>query len=125
MSNTNSTVTFECDTVIVKDHSLMTQWSDGVPLNFEDYNTLVFSGKGKKYTWHIIEAKLSDVANVEKLMPRKYITRDGFHITDEARDYFAPLIHGEDYPRYKNGIPQYVRLKKHLEKKKLKKWKAS
>ena len=81
-------------------------------------------GKGKKYTWHIVEVKLSDVANVEKLMPRKYITRDGFHITDAAREYFTPLIRGEDYPTYKNGIPQYARLKKQLEKKKLKKWKS-
>lgn len=85
----------------------------------------IIRGKGKKYTWHIGEAKLSDVANVEKLMPRRYITRDGFHITDEARAYFTPLIQGEDYPQYKNGIPQYTRLKKQLENKKLKKWKAS
>lgn len=84
----------------------------------------IVRGKGKKYTWRIGEAKLSDVANVEKMMPRRYITRDGFHITDEARAYFAPLIQGEDYPQYKNGIPQYARLKRQLEKKKLKKWKG-
>lgn len=86
---------------------------------------VIVRGKGKKYTWRIGEAKLSDVANVEKMMPRKYITRDGFHITEEARAYFTPLIQGEDYPPYKNGIPQYVRLKKVLEKKRLKKWKES
>ena len=84
----------------------------------------IVRGKGKRYSWRIGEAKLSDVANVEKKMPRDYISRDGFHITDKARDYFAPLIKGEDYPAYKNGIPQYARLKKVLEKKKLKKWKA-
>lgn len=85
----------------------------------------IIRGKGRKYTWRIGEAKLADVANVEKTMPRKYISRDGFHITDDARAYFAPLIQGEDYPEYKNGIPQYARLKKVLEKKKLKKWRAS
>ena len=85
----------------------------------------IIRGKGKKYTWRIGEAKLADVANVEKMMPRNYITADGFHITEKARAYFAPLIQGEDYPAYKNGIPQYARLKKILEKKKLKKWKAS
>lgn len=85
----------------------------------------IVRGKGKRYSWKIGEAKLSDVANVEKMMPRNYISRDGFHITDEARAYFSPLIQGEDYPAYKNGIPQYARLKKQLEKKKLKKWKAS
>ena len=84
---------------------------------------VIVRGKGKKYTWRIGEAKLSDVANVEKMMPRKYITRDGFHITEEARAYFTPLIQAEDYPPYKNGIHQYVRLKKGLEKKRLKKWK--
>ena len=57
------------------------------------------------------------------MMPRNYITPDGFHITDKAKEYFAPLIQGEDYPAYKNGIAQYARLKKVLEKKKLRKWK--
>lgn len=79
----------------------------------------------KKYSWRIGEAKLEDVANVEKMMPRSYISRDGFHITDAAREYFAPLIAGEDYPLYRNGLPQYARLKRVLEKKKLKKWRAS
>jgi 6-phosphofructokinase 1 len=78
---------------------------------------------GKKYRWTIGEAKLADVANVEKTMPRNFITRDGFHITDKAREYFSPLIQGEDYPPYKNGIPQYARLKNKLAVKKLKKWK--
>ena len=44
-------------------------------------------------------------------MPRDYITRDGFGITAAAREYLAPLIAGEDYPPYKNGLPEYVRLK--------------
>jgi 6-phosphofructokinase 1 len=85
----------------------------------------IVRGKGKKYSWRIGEAKLSDVANVEKKMPRNYISRDGFHITDAAREYLSPLIQGEDYPKYKNGIPQYARLKKQLENKKLRKWKES
>ena len=55
-------------------------------------------------------------------MPRDYISRDGFQITEKARQYFAPLILGEDYPPYKNGMPQYARLKKVLAQKKLKKW---
>ena len=85
----------------------------------------IVRGKGKNYSWRIGEAKLSDVANVEKKMPRNYISRDGFHITDAARDYLSQLIQGEDYPKYKNGIQQYARLKKQLEKKKLRKWKES
>ena len=84
----------------------------------------IIRGKGKKYSWKIGEAKLADVANVEKMLPRSYISRDGFSITEEARQYFAPLVQGEDYPEYKNGLPQYARLKKVLEKKKLKAWRG-
>jgi 6-phosphofructokinase 1 len=71
----------------------------------------IVRGKGKRYRWSIGEARLQDVANVEKKMPRHYISRDGFGITDEARAYLAPLIAGEAYPEYRNGMPQYVTLK--------------
>ena len=74
------------------------------------------------YTWHIGEAALADVANVEKKMPRDFITEDGFGITAAAREYFAPLILGEDYPPYKNGLPDYARLKKQIIEKKLPAW---
>ncbi len=74
----------------------------------------------KSYRWTVGEAKLADVANVEKMMPRKYISRDGFGITEECREYLQPLIVGEAYPPYKNGLPQYVELKNELIKKKLK-----
>jgi 6-phosphofructokinase len=77
--------------------------------------------KTKKYQWSIGEAPLDQVANVEKMMPRSYISRDGFGISDEGRAYLQPLIQGEDYPPYKNGIPQYVKLKKVLVEKKIKK----
>ncbi|MBX2809627.1 MAG: 6-phosphofructokinase [Cellvibrionaceae bacterium] len=79
----------------------------------------IMRGKGKRYTWSIGEAPLSKVANVEKMMPRSYISRDGFSISDAGRAYLSPLIQGEDYPPYgKDGLPQFVRLKKVLEKKK-------
>ena len=77
---------------------------------------------GKTYRWSIGEAALADVANVEKSMPRNYITKDGFGITEKARAYFEPLIRGEDYPPYKNGLPNYARLKKVLVGKKLPDW---
>lgn len=80
----------------------------------------IVRGKGKKYSWSIEEAPLEQIANVEKMMPRDYISADGFGITDKARAYFEPLIQGEDYPPYKNGIPQYARLKKVMVEKKLK-----
>ena len=75
--------------------------------------------KTKRYGWEIEEAPLSRVANVEKKMPKSFITKDGFGITGRARDYLEPLISGEDYPPYKNGLPQYVRLKNTLVRKKL------
>jgi len=75
----------------------------------------------KPYRWTIGVAPLADVANVEKMMPRNYITRDGFGITDKCREYMLPLIKGEDYPPYKNGLPDYVTLKNVLVAKKLNK----
>ncbi|MFV0478389.1 MAG: 6-phosphofructokinase [Parahaliea sp.] len=71
----------------------------------------IIRGQGKRYSWHIQEAPLAKVANQEKMMPRSFITRDGFGITDAARHYLAPLIGGEAYPDYKDGLPRYTRLK--------------
>ncbi|OGA17654.1 MAG: 6-phosphofructokinase [Betaproteobacteria bacterium RIFCSPLOWO2_02_FULL_66_14] len=62
------------------------------------------------YRWSVGVAQLDKVANVEKMMPRDYITRDGFGITAKCRAYLEPLIRGEDYPPYRNGLPVYVRL---------------
>lgn len=64
----------------------------------------------KPYQWKVGMAQLSQVANVEKMMPENFITEDGFGITDLCREYLAPLIEGEDYPPYKDGLPDYVRL---------------
>ncbi len=63
------------------------------------------------YAWEIGVADLADVANVEKMMPEDFITEDGFGITDACRQYLSPLIQGEDYPEYVNGLPKYVTLK--------------
>jgi 6-phosphofructokinase 1 len=64
----------------------------------------------KPYRWRIEEAPLSRVANKEKKLPRRYISVDGFGITAAARRYLSPLIRGEDYPPYVNGLPRYVTL---------------
>jgi 6-phosphofructokinase 1 len=72
------------------------------------------------YRWTTGSAPLEQVANVERKMPREYITEDGFHITEACRRYLAPLIEGEDYPPYANGLPQYIRLKNAAVPKKLK-----
>jgi len=71
----------------------------------------IIRSSNKPYRWKIGSAKLSRVANVEKMMPKSFISKDGFGITQKCRDYLAPLIKGEDYPPYKDGLPQYVTLK--------------
>ncbi len=81
----------------------------------------IVRGKGKRYSWSIGKAPLDKVANVEKMMPRSYITRDGFGITQAGRDYLAPLIVGEAYPDYSKGMPKYVTLKNAPVPRKLKK----
>lgn len=63
------------------------------------------------YRWKIEMAPLAKVANVEKTMPKTFITSDGYGITAKCREYLAPLIKGEEYPPYKDGMPRYVRLK--------------
>ncbi|MBL8516845.1 MAG: 6-phosphofructokinase [Betaproteobacteria bacterium] len=73
----------------------------------------------KPYRWDIGVAPLAKVANVEKKMPRDFITADGFHITAKCRNYLSPLIAGEAYPPYVNGLPDYVVLKNKPVKKKL------
>ena len=65
----------------------------------------------KPYKWVIGKAPLSRVANREKMMPRNFISKDGFGITAACRRYLEPLIRGEDYPPYKDGLPDYVVLK--------------
>jgi ATP-dependent phosphofructokinase / diphosphate-dependent phosphofructokinase len=71
------------------------------------------------YRWDIIAAPLSEVANQEKLVPHDFIRADGFGITDAARRYLAPLIVGEAFPPFKNGLPDYVRLQNVAAPKKL------
>ena len=71
------------------------------------------------YRWDIFAASLSEVANQEKLLPSDFISANGFGITEAARRYLAPLIVGEAYPPFKNGLPDYVRLRNASATKKL------
>lgn len=63
------------------------------------------------YRWSIGEVGLSRVANREKMMPKRFIRADGFGVTAACRRYLEPLIRGEDYPPYRNGVPNYTTLK--------------
>ena len=79
-------------------------------------------GMGKDYAWSLGEVSLESVANQEKKMPRSFISEEGFGITQQARDYLLPLIAGEDYPPYENGLPYYPRLKNTLITQRCKQW---
>jgi len=76
--------------------------------------------QGKPYRWKIGEAPLSEVANQEKKMPIHFITDDGFGITQDCRDYLEPLIAGESFPPFDNGLPRVAKLQNTLTEKKLK-----
>ena len=67
--------------------------------------------RAKPYQWTIGHVPLSEVANQEKKVPREFITADGFGITAACRRYLEPLIAGEAYPPYRDGLPDYVRIK--------------
>jgi 6-phosphofructokinase 1 len=72
---------------------------------------IIVRKSAKPYRWSIGEAPISAIANLEKKVPRNFITTDGFGITAACRRYLSPLIGGEDYPPYRNGLPAYVELK--------------
>ena len=77
---------------------------------------------GSNYSWSLGDAPLDSVANREKKMPRSFISEDGYGITQQARDYMLPLIAGENYPPYKDGMPCYPALKNKLIAKRCKQW---
>lgn len=80
---------------------------------------IIVRAPGANYQWSIGEVALEKVANVEMKMPRNYITEDGFGITDACKQYLLPLIQGEAYPPYHQGLPEYVQLKNTAVEKKL------
>ncbi len=76
------------------------------------------------YSWKIDKVKLSRVANVEKKLPQKFISKDGFGVTEACKNHIRPLIQGEAYPPYKDGVIETASLKNKLVKKKLKTFKV-
>ncbi len=83
---------------------------------------VIVRGKGKKYSWSIKPAPLSKIANFEKKLPKSYITKDGFNVTKKAIEYLKPLIIGEAFPDFKNGVPKINKLKLIQAQKKLPPW---
>ena len=85
---------------------------------------VIVRGKGKKYSWKIEPAPLSKIANVEKKLPKSFISKDGFDVTSRAIKYLQPLILGEAFPNFKDGIPTSEKLKLIEVTKKLPVWKS-
>lgn len=80
---------------------------------------IIIRDNNSPYKWHIEDMPLSKIANQEKTLPKDYMRADGFGITKACRDYMLPLIQGEAYPPYREGLPCYVRLKNNCIPKKL------
>ena len=66
------------------------------------------------YKWEIDVGDLNEIANKEKVLPDNFISKCGFRITDQGISYLSPLIQGESYPKYKNGLPAYEQLDLHF-----------
>jgi 6-phosphofructokinase 1 len=84
-----------------------------------DVAPIIVRKSTKPYRWIIGTAPLKKIANSEKNMPRKFLGKDGMSLTKSCREYLTPLIQGEDFPPFKNGLPVYTPLKLQLAKKKL------
>jgi 6-phosphofructokinase len=80
---------------------------------------VIIRTSSKPYRWKVGEVALKSIVNKERKMPRDFITRDGFGITQKCRDYLMPFIQGEDFPPFENGLPKYLPLKKKFVVKKL------
>ncbi|MDG1203554.1 MAG: diphosphate--fructose-6-phosphate 1-phosphotransferase, partial [SAR86 cluster bacterium] len=83
---------------------------------------IIVRGKTKNYSWKIEAAPLSKIANIEKKLPKSFITKDGYGITKKAEEYLKPLIKGEAIISYKNGMPKIGNLKLIEVPKKLSRW---
>jgi 6-phosphofructokinase 1 len=84
---------------------------------------IIIRKKGSKYKWFIEAAPLSKIANLEKKLPKSFISKNGMNVTQKAIDYLMPLIQGESHPPYKNGIPLLKEFKLKKVEKKLPNWK--
>tara|TARA_X000001036_G_scaffold340958_1_gene320281 strand:- start:439 stop:1107 length:669 start_codon:yes stop_codon:yes gene_type:complete len=83
---------------------------------------IIVRSKNSKYKWKIEPAPLSKIANLEKKLPKSFITKNGMDVTAKALDYLNPLIQGESNPPFKNGIPDLKEFKLVSVQKKLTAW---
>ena len=84
---------------------------------------IIVRKKTKPYSWEVGKVALSKVANIEKKLPRNFISKDGFGITQSCKNYLSPLIQGEAWAPFEDGVIQTASLKNKLVRKKLKNFK--
>ncbi len=84
---------------------------EGVVAGHRSFMPVIRRESQQPYRWSVGHVPLDQVANVERGLPPEYISPDGFGITAACRDYLRPLISGEDYPPYENGLPCYPRIR--------------
>ena len=84
---------------------------------------IIVRKKNKPYSWEVGKVALNKVANIEKKMPRNFISKDGFGITQSCKNYLSPLIQGEAWAPFEDGVIQTASLKNKLIKKKLRNFK--
>ena len=84
---------------------------------------IIVRKKTKPYSWEVGKVALSKVANIEKKMPRNFISKDGFGITQSCKNYLSPLIQGEAWAPFEDGVIQTASLKNKLIRKKLRNFK--
>ena len=82
------------------------------------------NGVGAPYSWDIGKVSLSKVANVEKKMPKNFISKDGFGITQSCKNYLRPFIQGDPLAPFAEAVIQTASLKNRLVKTKLKRFKV-
>ena len=101
--------------------------TEAVKYAIEGHNAVmpaIIRRDGESYSWHLAMAPLAQIANVEKFLPPAYIREDGYGITEAGRAYLQPLIAGEAYPPYENGLPVHAKLQLQLAGKKLAKFQS-
>lgn len=64
----------------------------------------------KPYKYVVSDILLDEIAGKERLMPKGFLSEDQLHVSASCIDYLKPLIQGEIYPNFVNGIPDYSQL---------------
>lgn len=63
---------------------------------------------GKEYKVEYTVTDIREVANREKKVPREWMNAAQNGVTQEMVDYLLPLVQGEKFCEYENGLPKYI-----------------